>query len=54
MRGSSHSTEFRVYRLTPSGAVIGEALTNFHGITTGVPTRANEQPASPIAPAGKE
>jgi circadian clock protein KaiC len=54
MRGSDHSTEFRVYRLTPTGAVIGEALTNYHGITTGVPTRANEEPASRIAPASKE
>ena len=39
MRGSSHSKEFRVYDLTTSGAVIGEPLRGYHGITTGVPTR---------------
>jgi circadian clock protein KaiC len=39
MRGSSHSKEFRVYELTPSGAVIGAPLRGFHGITTGIPTR---------------
>jgi circadian clock protein KaiC len=39
MRGSNHSKDFRVYDLTPSGAVIGKPLTGYHGITTGVPTR---------------
>jgi len=38
MRGSGHSREFRVYDLTASGAVIGEPLRGYHGITTGVPT----------------
>jgi circadian clock protein KaiC len=38
MRGSGHSRDFRLYDLTPSGAVIGEPLRGFHGITTGVPT----------------
>jgi circadian clock protein KaiC len=42
MRGSAHSRDFRVYDLTPSGAVIGEPLKGFHGITTGVPTRDDE------------
>jgi circadian clock protein KaiC len=37
MRGSDHATDFRVYRLTSEGAVIGEALTGYHGITTGNP-----------------
>jgi circadian clock protein KaiC len=35
MRGSDHATDFRLYRLT-CGAVIGESLSNYHGITTGV------------------
>jgi circadian clock protein KaiC len=39
MRGSGHSPEFREYTLTADGAVIGETLTGYHGITTGVPTR---------------
>jgi circadian clock protein KaiC len=42
MRGSAHSTDFRVYDLTPSGAVIGEPLKGYHGITTGVPTRDDD------------
>jgi circadian clock protein KaiC len=40
MRGSDHATDFRVYRLTAEGAVIGESLSNYHGITTGVPQLA--------------
>ena len=38
MRGSDHATDFRTYHLTPDGAVIGESLARYHGITTGVPT----------------
>ena len=41
MRGSAHSTEFRTYRLTPEGALMGESLEGFHGITTGVPSRVD-------------
>jgi circadian clock protein KaiC len=37
MRGSEHSHEFRTYEVTAKGAVIGEPLTNYHGIITGVP-----------------
>lgn len=37
MRGSTHATEFRAYHLDPNGAVIGESLRGYHGITTGVP-----------------
>ena len=40
MRGSDHATDFRLYRLTAEGAVIGESLSNYHGITTGVPQLA--------------
>jgi circadian clock protein KaiC len=38
MRGSAHATDFRRYHLTSTGAVIGESLEGYHGITTGVPT----------------
>ena len=41
MRGSDHSTDFRLYRLTSEGAVVGESLSNYHGITTGVPELAD-------------
>ncbi len=40
MRGSEHATDFRTYRLTATGAVIGASLADYHGITTGVPTLA--------------
>jgi hypothetical protein len=43
MRGSEHATDFRSYTLTATGAVMGESLSGYHGITTGVPTLA-EQP----------
>jgi circadian clock protein KaiC len=53
MRGSDHATDFRRYRLTPSGAVIGEALRGYHGITTGVPTRDDPCVGPPNDVAGK-
>lgn len=37
MRGSEHGREFRFYEITPAGAEIGEPLTGYHGIITGVP-----------------
>jgi circadian clock protein KaiC len=40
MRGSEHTTEFRGYRLTAEGAVMGESLGGYHGITTGIPQLA--------------
>jgi circadian clock protein KaiC len=42
MRGSQHSREFRFYEITPAGAVVGEPLTNYHGIITGVPDRTSD------------
>ncbi len=42
MRGSQHSREFRFYEITPAGAVVGEPLTNYHGIITGVPDRTGD------------
>jgi circadian clock protein KaiC len=44
MRGSDHATDFRIYALTPTGAVVGEPLTGYHGITTGNPTYVGELP----------
>jgi circadian clock protein KaiC len=38
MRGSEHATDFRTYELTSTGAVMGESLSAYRGITTGVPT----------------
>jgi circadian clock protein KaiC len=38
MRGSEHSHEFRLYEVTPRGVVVGEPLTEYDGIITGVPT----------------
>lgn len=54
MRGSEHATDFRTYRLTETGAVMGESLEAYDGITTGVPTlktsrappRASRPPAT--------
>ncbi len=43
MRGSAHAKDFRAYSLTSTGAVMGESLSNYHGITTGVPTLVGEQ-----------
>ena len=39
MRRSEHSEQFWTYRVTPAGAVVGEPLTGYHGIQTGVPER---------------
>ncbi len=36
MRGSEHSSELRTYEITDSGLVVGEALTGYTGIITGV------------------
>jgi len=48
MRGSEHATEFRMYELTSAGAVMGESLSNYRGITTGVP----ELVGIPVGPDG--
>lgn len=39
MRGSDHSRELRSYAVTPRGLEVREAMTDFRGITTGVPER---------------
>ena len=46
MRGSGHSTSFRTYDLTADGAVIGDDLAEYHGITTGVPSHDGAVPES--------
>ena len=46
MRGSSHSGDFRAYEITGNGVLLGEGLREYHGITTGVPTR-RLQPRQP-------
>jgi circadian clock protein KaiC len=38
MRGSTHNLSLRAYEITPTGAVMGEFLTGYHGILTGVPS----------------
>lgn len=38
MRGSAHSLALRAYEITPTGAVMNELLTEYHGIMTGVPS----------------
>lgn len=38
MRGSDHAIDFRLYSITADGAMIGETLTGYQGISTGVPT----------------
>jgi circadian clock protein KaiC len=45
MRGSEHATDFREYTITTAGAVIGQSLGEYHGITTGVPELAAVPPA---------
>jgi circadian clock protein KaiC len=45
MRGSQHATDFRAYSLTATGAVIGEPLAGYHGITTGIPSLGERQDA---------
>lgn len=50
MRRSQHSDEFWTYNITPAGAVVGEPLTGYHGIQTGIPDRRRE--AAWPAPAG--
>jgi circadian clock protein KaiC len=39
MRGSQHSRDYRAYEITARGAVVGKRLSDYHGITTGVPDR---------------
>jgi circadian clock protein KaiC len=38
MRGSDHSHEFRLYEVGAKGVVVGDSLTEYDGIITGMPT----------------
>ena len=40
MRGFDHAKELRLFSIGPSGVVVGEPLTGYEGILTGVPRRA--------------
>jgi circadian clock protein KaiC len=37
MRGSEHSSDFRLYQVSADGAVVSGSLRDYHGISTGVP-----------------
>jgi circadian clock protein KaiC len=40
MRGGDHSKDIREYEITSEGLVVGERLTDYRGLTTGVPERS--------------
>ncbi|HUH07690.1 MAG TPA: ATPase domain-containing protein [Egibacteraceae bacterium] len=44
MRGSQHSKLLRTYEVTPSGLSVGETLTEYRGIITGVAQRRGDLP----------
>jgi len=39
MRGGNHSKDIREYKVTPSGLVVGERLTEYKGLISGLPER---------------
>lgn len=44
MRRSAHSIDMREFQITSEGLVIGERLTGYRGLTTGVPGPWNDEP----------
>jgi circadian clock protein KaiC len=44
MRRSTHSKDLREFEITTEGLVIGERLTGYRGLTTGVPGPWNAEP----------
>ncbi len=44
MRGGAHSKEIRQYEITSDGVVIGERLTGYNRLVTGIPKRATQEP----------
>ncbi len=46
LRAGDHSKDIREYEITPEGLRIGQRLTGYHGLITGVP--------EPIDPGGRE
>ena len=49
MRGSDHSRDFRLYRSSESGVVLGETMPEYRGIISGSPRRTPTRPP-PIGP----
>jgi circadian clock protein KaiC len=41
MRGGAHSKEIREYDITPEGVVVGERLTGYDRLISGIPERIN-------------
>jgi circadian clock protein KaiC len=54
MRGSSHSTALRHYEVTEHGLVLGETLTDYVGIVTGVARRRGVRPDADGAAGGSD
>jgi circadian clock protein KaiC len=42
MRGGAHSKDIREYEITSKGVVIGERLTGYDHLITGIPTRVGQ------------
>ena len=54
MRGSQHDKSLRLYEVTGHGLVLGDTLTDYSGIITGVARRAygrDAQRGGPVQPA---
>ncbi|MGI9145940.1 MAG: RAD55 family ATPase [Chloroflexota bacterium] len=49
MRGSAHDTALRTYEVTEHGLVLGEELTDYVGIISGVARRREDLPADSVA-----
>lgn len=47
MRGSEHSKEWRAYEITPAGMVIGESLSDYRGIISGIPVPRHDPRSLP-------
>ena len=58
MRGGDHSKDIREYEITSEGLRVGERLTGYHGLITGVPEPldpgARDGEAAPGTPDRKE
>jgi circadian clock protein KaiC len=54
MRGSGHSTTLRRYEVTEHGLVLGEALTEYVGIVTGVARRRVDLPPAESVSGGPD
>jgi circadian clock protein KaiC len=44
MRGGDHSKDIREYEITSKGFVIGDRLTGYDHLITGIPNRAKQKP----------